>query len=53
MVFENSRAKATFSLESIKALAAGDLDVVIITKDGERRCSIPAERPGPVVPLVA
>jgi hypothetical protein len=41
-VFENSRAKATFSLESIKALAAGDLDVVIITKDGERRCSIPA-----------
>lgn len=42
MVFENSRARATFSLESIKALPAGDLDVVIVTKDAERRCSIPA-----------
>ena len=42
MVFENSRARATFSLESIKALAAGDLDVVVVTRDAERRCSIGA-----------
>ena len=42
MVFENSRARATFSLESIQALAAGDLDVVVVTRDAERRCSIGA-----------
>ena len=42
MVFENSRARAAFSLESIKALAAGDLDVVVVTRDAERRCSIGA-----------
>jgi len=41
-VYKNSRARATFSLESIKALPAGDLDVVIVTKDAERRCSIRA-----------
>jgi hypothetical protein len=49
MVFENSRARATFSLESIKALA-GDLDVVIVTKDGERRCNIPARDRTPLLP---
>jgi hypothetical protein len=40
MVFEKSRARATFSIESVKALPAGDVDVVIVTKDGERHCSI-------------
>ena len=50
MVFENSRARATFSLESIKALGAGDLDVVIVTRDGERRCNIPARDRAPLFP---
>jgi hypothetical protein len=42
MVFERSRARATFSIESMKALPAGDLNIMIVTKDGERRCAIRA-----------
>jgi len=42
MVFERIRARATFSGKSISALPAGDLEVVIVTKAGERRCSIRA-----------
>jgi len=36
-------ARATFSIESVKALPVGDLDIVIVTKDGDRRCSIGAK----------
>jgi hypothetical protein len=43
-VIKNSRARATFSAEAIKALPAGDLDVVIVTADGERRCSVQARQ---------
>ena len=42
MVFKNSRARVSFLIESLKALPAGDIDIVVITNDGERRCSIRA-----------
>jgi hypothetical protein len=42
MLFERSRARATFSSESVMALPAGDVEVVVVTKAGERRCSIRA-----------
>ena len=42
MLFERSRARVTFSSESVMALPAGDVEVVIVTKAGERRCSIRA-----------
>jgi hypothetical protein len=40
MVFERSRARATFAADSVHALPAGDLQLVVITKDGERQCGI-------------
>jgi hypothetical protein len=42
MVFKNGRARVTFLIESLSALPAGDIDIVIVTNDGERRCSIRA-----------
>ena len=42
MVFERSRARATFSSASVSALPAGDVELVIVTKAGERRCTIRA-----------
>jgi hypothetical protein len=42
MVFERSRGRATFSGASVTGLPAGDLEIVIVTKDGERRCDIRA-----------
>jgi hypothetical protein len=50
MVFERSRARATFSIESIKALPAGDLDITIVTTEGERRCGIQARDRGRLFP---
>jgi len=38
---ERSRATAVFGLEAIRDLRAGDLDLVVITEAGERRCTIP------------
>jgi hypothetical protein len=39
-VFEKSRGFATFPIESVKRLPPGDLEIVVVTKHGERRCEI-------------
>ena len=41
LVVEKSRATAVFVLEAIRDLRAGDLDIVVITKAGERHCTMP------------
>lgn len=38
----SNRATATFSLAEFMALPAGDIDIVIVTPHGERRCKIGA-----------
>jgi hypothetical protein len=38
-----TRALATFSLDAIREMPAGDVDVVLITVAGERRCKIGAK----------
>jgi hypothetical protein len=42
MTFKDSRARAMFSREAVRGLPTGDLDVVVVTADGERRCTIRA-----------
>jgi len=42
MVFKDSRARAMFSLEEVRALPTGELGVVVVTADGERRCTVRA-----------
>jgi hypothetical protein len=37
---EGNSAVATFAVSDVKELPPGDVDVVIITRDGERRCKI-------------
>jgi len=40
---EANRAYATFGVDAIRELPAGDFDVVIITQHGERRCKVGAK----------
>lgn len=43
LTVKRSRATATFATGSIATLRAGDLEIVLTTAAGERRCSIPAK----------
>lgn len=38
--FNGTAASATFALEEFKAIPAGDIDIVLVTAAGERRCKI-------------
>lgn len=42
VVFERGRATATFAIGTVKALAAGDLEIAVITRNGERHCTVGA-----------
>ena len=42
VVFERGRATATFAIGTVKALAAGDLEIAVITRYGERHCTVGA-----------
>jgi hypothetical protein len=42
-LFEQSRATATMSVESAKALPAGDLEIVVVTSGADRRCDLAAK----------
>jgi hypothetical protein len=39
-VIPGNRAVARFSFSQLRALPVGDVDVVVITRDGERRCTV-------------
>ena len=42
LMVERSRATATFAIGPVTTLRAGDLEIVVITKAGERRCAVSA-----------
>lgn len=42
LVVERSRATAAFAIGAVRALRAGDLDIVVLTAAGERRCTVSA-----------
>ena len=42
IVFERGRATATFAIGAVKALPAGDLEIAVITRYGERHCTVGA-----------
>ncbi|MGE5246210.1 MAG: hypothetical protein ACM3SQ_18445 [Betaproteobacteria bacterium] len=45
----SNRAAALFSLDSVRGLPPGDVDVVVLTEAGERRCTIPGDDRGKIL----
>jgi len=42
VVFEKGQATATFAIGTVKELVAGDLEIAVITRYGERHCTVGA-----------